>query len=454
MLLLTFVNINESVIRTSNPVKNMKIKFSNLGYIKETELELRPLTVIIGPNDSNKTYLAYCVYGILQQCLLSMDRLDQVNNLNSLMGWSQLVNASIHQEIERHLFERLIAQSTNNELFLKKPQANVEAAFIETLTTIFNKNIYRFKRKISLFFQDHDKKLFANSNFSLLPETFNALFDNRIPILGIESKPIEERIVQALIDRIINTVLPKPFLLPTERNALVLNYKTLNKQRSNRLEHRHLQFHDKIQKPDESVQIRYPKPVEDFLSFLKNSEINKNGKLTPTTSFQILADKIERDILDKNHIFYESTVLEENEVKLKGKEIKVKINDKLTIDLYNASSATKQLTSLLLYLRYRAKENDLLIIDEPEMNLHPKSQAKLLEIFCILVNLGVKVLITTHSPYLVDHLNRLVNAKTDYYQTIQKQARTLDSKYLSAFLTLEQVNAYEMKNNQLHLLKY
>ncbi|MCK5523255.1 MAG: ATP-binding protein [Thiomargarita sp.] len=432
----------------------MKIKISNLGSIKETELELRPLTVIIGQNNSNKTYLAYCVYGILQQCLLSMDRLDQINNLNSLMGWSQLVNESIHQEIERHLFERLIAQSTNNELFLKKPKANVEAAFIETLTTVFNKNIYRFKRKISIFFQDHDKKLFANSNFSLLPETFNALFDNRIPILGIEGKPIEERIAQALIDRIINTVLPKPFLLPTERNALVLNYKTLNSQRSNGLEHRHSQFHDKIQKPDESVQIRYPQPVEDFLSFLKNSEINKNGKLIPTTPFQILADKIERDILDKNHIFYESTVLEENEIKVKGKEIKVKINDKLTIDLYNASSATKQLTPLLLYLRYRAKENDLLIIDEPEMNLHPKSQAKLLEIFCILVNLGVKVLITTHSPYLVDHLNRLVNAKTDYYQTIQKQASALDSKYLSAFLTLEQVNAYEMKNNQLHLLKY
>ena len=42
----------------------MKIKFSNLGLIKETELDLRPLTVIIGPNNSNKTYIAYCVYGL------------------------------------------------------------------------------------------------------------------------------------------------------------------------------------------------------------------------------------------------------------------------------------------------------------------------------------------------------------------------------------------------------
>ena len=45
----------------------MKIKFYNLGTIKETELDLRPLTVIIGPNNSNKTYIAYSVYGLLQQ---------------------------------------------------------------------------------------------------------------------------------------------------------------------------------------------------------------------------------------------------------------------------------------------------------------------------------------------------------------------------------------------------
>ena len=45
----------------------MKIKFSNLGSIQETELDLRPLTVIIGPNNSNKTYIAYSIYGLWQR---------------------------------------------------------------------------------------------------------------------------------------------------------------------------------------------------------------------------------------------------------------------------------------------------------------------------------------------------------------------------------------------------
>jgi predicted ATPase len=45
----------------------MKIKFQNLGSIKEAELDLRPLTVIIGPNNSNKTYIAYSIYGLWKQ---------------------------------------------------------------------------------------------------------------------------------------------------------------------------------------------------------------------------------------------------------------------------------------------------------------------------------------------------------------------------------------------------
>lgn len=68
------------------------------------------------------------------------------------------------------------------------------------------------------------------------------------------------------------------------------------------------------------------------------------------------------------------------------------MDEGLKIDLYNASSSIKQIAPLLLYLRYRAAPNQTLIIDEPEMNLHPEGQAKLLEALGMLVNLGVRVL--------------------------------------------------------------
>jgi predicted ATPase len=49
-------------------------------------------------------------------------------------------------------------------------------------------------------------------------------------------------------------------------------------------------------------------------------------------------------------------------------------------------------------------ERHLLIIDEPESNLHPEWQLKYAEIIVKLSKYGIPLLITTHSPYIVQAL--------------------------------------------------
>ena len=44
----------------------MKAKFKNIGPIHEAELELKDLTIIAGPNNTGKPYLAYTLYGFLK----------------------------------------------------------------------------------------------------------------------------------------------------------------------------------------------------------------------------------------------------------------------------------------------------------------------------------------------------------------------------------------------------
>jgi hypothetical protein len=83
------------------------------------------------------------------------------------------------------------------------------------------------------------------------------------------------------------------------------------------------------------------------------------------------------------------------------------------------------------------------------MNLHPESQVKLLEALAILVNLGVRVLLTTHSPYLMSHLNNIVNGNHQDQDILEAQAQSLYLQDSQAFLKMEQVSAYEMKNNKL-----
>ena len=80
--------------------------------------------------------------------------------------------------------------------------------------------------------------------------------------------------------------------------------------------------------------------------------------------------------------------------------------------MHAAASLVRSMAGLDIYLKYFAHSGDILIIDEPEMNAHPDAQLMITELLAILANSGITIVITTHSPYIVDHLNNLIAAST------------------------------------------
>jgi predicted ATP-dependent endonuclease of OLD family len=80
---------------------------------------------------------------------------------------------------------------------------------------------------------------------------------------------------------------------------------------------------------------------------------------------------------------------------------------KTTLEMYQTSTSVNQLTLLYLYLKYWTEEsNNFLIIDEPEENLHPENQIKLLDILVKFANRNNnRVLFTTHSPLMAEAVN-------------------------------------------------
>jgi hypothetical protein len=84
----------------------------------------------------------------------------------------------------------------------------------------------------------------------------------------------------------------------------------------------------------------------------------------------------------------------------KGKRVKLSMDE--------SSSAVRSLLDIGFYLRHEAAPGDLLMIDEPELNLHPANQRRMARLFARLVNIGVKVFITTHSDYIIKELNTLI----------------------------------------------
>ncbi|MBR9955759.1 ATP-binding protein, partial [Cronobacter sakazakii] len=88
--------------------------------------------------------------------------------------------------------------------------------------------------------------------------------------------------------------------------------------------------------------------------------------------------------------------------------------DKVSMPLSLSSASNKALFLLDIYVRYYMSSDSYLIIDEPELNLHPHNQIKMAELLVRLSNCGVKIIITTHSDYIVKEINnRIMASKLD-----------------------------------------
>ena len=453
----------------------MNIRFQNLGKIKETQLELKPLTVIVGPNNSNKTYIAYSIYGLWQS-----------------MG--QAASRSTRSKISSVKEEENAALSFSVDELRKEFHAEIQLA------------VKNFEFDLGNFCQDSSQVLFSKTHFdvefsktdfdvalgSLAGTTINffgceytiSVQQDRLYLTPIGNKQ-DELVVQFEAFRLVREIsvlfreriIFRPYLLPAERNAFVITYKVLAHRRLKLLLDAQRRLFSSRNEDRQTTErqldllrggggVRYPQPVEDFLDLLlqienedkpirgMDDEESSTFDASPRPSvrrpaqaeLRKIAGEIERSIQDGNKVSFRPTALG-------GQEIMVDVGGGLNIDLHNASSSIKQLAPLLLYLRYRAAANDLLIIDEPEMNLHPESQAKLLEVLAMLVNQGVSVLLTTHSPYLLAHLNNLVQPEDTTAAAKRRKAKSLYLGNAASLLNMEQISAYEMRDNELHSLK-
>ena len=81
---------------------------------------------------------------------------------------------------------------------------------------------------------------------------------------------------------------------------------------------------------------------------------------------------------------------------------------KRDLPLINASSMVSELAPVVLYLRHVVQPGDTLIIEEPESNLHPEMQVAFLRQMAGAVKDGVRIIITTHSEWVLEELANLV----------------------------------------------
>ena len=214
---------------------------------------------------------------------------------------------------------------------------------------------------------------------------------------------LAESAINFIISNVIfSTSFPTPFIASSERTGVAIFRKELNFARNRLLE--------EMGRADQKIDPRkllskayqsYPSPIEDNVDFIRQLEdITKRKSFIAKEYPEVLADFA--DIIGGEY-----TITQNDQLHYTPKGTRLKLT------MVESSSAVRSLLDIGFYLHHIAQEGDLIMVDEPELNLHPENQRRIARLFARLVNLGVKVFITTHSDYIVKELNTLIMLNDD-----------------------------------------
>lgn len=101
-------------------------------------------------------------------------------------------------------------------------------------------------------------------------------------------------------------------------------------------------------------------------------------------------------------------------------------DDNHLIDVKNIASGMKTMAAIVRAVENRSiRRGSMLIIDEPESNLHPEWQVKFARFLVLLAKkLGISLLLNTHSPYFLQALrviSRQVEVGSRFYNMVQDE---------------------------------
>lgn len=369
----------------------LKIKFKNLGPLKKGEVTIRNMTIFCGKNNTGKTYVNYLIYSILETLK------DYRTSLN--LNIDQLFKEGV-QEIDvvslfDNNFDRIVKEIANEVKENLYKVFNSKKDFFEELELEIE--LDKEQKREKLIKLKFDRNVTIGENKVKISNLNKVEGSDKITLIYFKEKT-EKKILEESLRRYIENFLQicliqevnQKYMLPTERNGLNIFYNELLRKRANIVEN--MDFSVEGKEEMENVN-NYPKPVKDYLRIL--TELDRYDKNEGNEIFINIAKEMEKEIIrgkykiDNNRIFYQT----ENEKEL---------------DLYIASSTVKTIFGIIFYLRHLIKNKDYLIIDEPELNLHPENQVKIARLLARLVNSGIKVIISTHSDYITKEFNNLL----------------------------------------------
>ena len=411
----------------------LELSISNLGPIESANIELRPLTVFVGPSNTGKSYAATLIYALhnffnaharsARQYLASDLSQDDVDSIHEWVNSARRrVTVEGNEEYPLHEMPDAIAEAVNRSLRdtarLSEPLSD-EVARCFGMERASNLIRYPYGGK-SLFairgsatgedgrdksFQyemelvDEDARLTSS-----IPEIASARINPGIWLLWDfqpqseelqEEKEYAARYLIADIAREAVSEMICPFnqsarYLPADRGGVMHTHQVAVGGAIARASRVGL-------RPDSPAPM-LSGALGDFLQGLIDLA---EPRYRRGDANNVLAQRIEKTLMrgearvESSPIGYPTFFFRPD-----GWE--------RDLPLMHASSMVSEIAPVVLYLRHFVQPGGLLIIEEPESHLHPAMQVRFIRLLAAAVQDGVRILITTHSEWVLEELANLV----------------------------------------------
>ena len=425
--------------------RDYTLSAKDFGSIAEAHVELRPMTVLVGPSNTGKSYFATLVYA-LHRCLRDRRNFSELADVAApdpdlltsamLSQWAQTIAESrtdtdllrlpdLPEEVDEFVNAFLVAapgvgHALEEELkrcfsvrgvqeLVRRPHASDAQVKLEIPRAgnggTFEYNMGMGREGVSASGDVSGGRSFArdqiDSDYTRSLYRYLIRFGRVLPPLTGEgsSAPRElVMLVEHLLHRLCETVqswllhpvgAPMAHYLPSDRagiahtrdvvvSSLLRRASTAASERGALLSGVSADFLDQLVR----------------LSAEPNDQDPTTLMLARRLEEAVLAGEVRVEASDAGyaHLWYRPTGWDKD------------------LPLMRASSMVVELAPIVLYLRHVVRPGDLLIIDEPESHLHPGIQVEVIRLLADVVHSGVRVIITTHSEWVLEELSNLVLA--------------------------------------------
>lgn len=388
----------------------MELKIKNIGMIHSAELNVDGISVVTGNNDSGKSTIGKALFSLCHG-IQSYEKKIEADAMEYILGeFYDSIKASGHIDAEdisalmahiriklRELFLRKSCGGYNLEAEIEKIQnINLEGNGI----IVLGNSIELFKKKIreiqSRDFLDRVKKQMVERVFFLeFSKSINNVYNEDVGEVRIDenSRYVSVRFQHNSLIGLEGELACSDSLSGVFSEINFINTPFILDEISvNSL------FKDNIYTHQKDIINKLLMVGEDESNIVKYALKNEEKKLIEKAITKVL----EGNIVKKRGMYYQTN----------GKEF--------SVDVLATGLKSYAILKILLDNGY-LRPNSLLILDEPEVHLHPSWQLLFAELLVLFYKeLGIKVLLATHSPYFLQAIEAYskkyeIQEKTHFY---------------------------------------